>query len=62
VELELKEGSEETLLSLGEILRQMYFLTPEPKSKFQRARELSLITTPQIAISRADAAERKGSL
>ena len=46
VELELKEGSEETLLSLGEILRQMYFLTPEPKSKFQRANELSLTNTP----------------
>ena len=40
VELELKSGSEETLVALAEAIAREFSLSPEPKSKFQRAREL----------------------
>lgn len=41
VELELKSGSEEALLSLAHQLAAAYHLKPEPKSKFRRALELA---------------------
>ena len=41
VELELKEGSEESLLALANAIAEEFSLKPEPKSKFQRARELT---------------------
>ena len=41
VELELKEGSEESLLALANSIAGEFSLKPEPKSKFQRARELT---------------------
>ena len=40
VELELKSGSEETLFALAKAVAAEFSLKPEPKSKFQRAREL----------------------
>jgi len=40
VEVELKAGSEETAIRFAEKLAAEFALTPEPKSKLQRAREL----------------------
>jgi inorganic triphosphatase YgiF len=40
VEVELKSGSEETLFALANAIAEEFSLKPEPKSKFQRAREL----------------------
>ena len=42
VELELKSGSEAGLTALAEAIAAAFSLTPEPRSKFQRAHELSL--------------------
>ena len=41
VELELKEGSEASLVDLAKSIAKEFSLQPEPKSKFQRARELT---------------------
>lgn len=41
VELELKEGSEKSLLALADTVAQQFSLSPEPKSKFRRALELT---------------------
>ncbi|MBO5891685.1 MAG: CYTH domain-containing protein [Oscillospiraceae bacterium] len=40
VELELKSGSEASLVALAEAIANQFSLTPEPKSKFKRANEL----------------------
>ena len=40
VELELKEGSEASLVDLAKSIAAEFSLQPEPKSKFARAREL----------------------
>lgn len=42
IEVELKKGSVEDANTFGKILLQKYDLTVEPKSKFQRAKELCL--------------------
>ena len=40
MEVELKDGYQEEVLAIGLILSSKFGLTPEPKSKFARAREL----------------------
>ena len=42
VELELKSGSEETLVALAEAIAREFSLSPEPKSKFARAMQLTV--------------------
>jgi len=42
VELELKSGSEGDLQSFGCALSRLFSLTPEPKSKFRRALDLTM--------------------
>ena len=41
VEVELKEGSQETALAYGALLAERYGLTQETRSKFKRARDLA---------------------
>ena len=45
VELELKSGLEASLVALSAVIAEQFDLTPQPKSKFQRANELSLTNT-----------------
>lgn len=40
VEVELKQGYQEEVMALGHILAAKFGMTPEPKSKFVRSREL----------------------
>lgn len=44
VEVELKEGYREEVMAMGHILAARFGMTPEPKSKFVRARELGGVT------------------
>ena len=48
VEVELKEGSIELLNSYGFLLKTAYNLTPESRSKFRRALDLSQRSNPNV--------------